>query len=95
MKKSITKNVRYDKFNNYCVNEQNEDIKETYIKGIKDLNQCLAACARNATKCSAAEFYNKNKKCYHINKGLSGRGKASKGKTGAKRYKDATCYVRG
>jgi len=59
------------------------------------LNKCLAGCARNHTKCSAAEFYAKGwngAKCYHILTGL-GKDKAAKGSPG-KRWRDAVCYVR-
>jgi S-adenosylmethionine hydrolase len=69
MNKNIMKNVRYDKFNNYCVNAKGEDIQETPIKGKDNLNSCLAACAMNHLKCSAAEYYAKGRdgnKCYHV-----------------------------
>jgi len=96
MSKSITKNVRYDKFNNHCVTAEGVDIQETKMKGITDLNTCLAQCARNHTKCSAVEYYEKGwggDKCFHILQGL-GKMKAAKGKEG-KRFRDSTCYVRG
>lgn len=96
MNKSITKNVRYDKFNNFCVNSKNKDLKDEPSKGGQDLNSCLADCARNATMCSAAEYYEKGrkgKKCYHINQGLGDAKRAAKGSP-KKRYRDATCYVR-
>jgi len=97
MMKSITKNVRYDKFNNFCVSDSGKDLPQTKMNGSWDLNKCLAECARNHTKCGAAEFYEKGwggARCYHILTGIAGSNKASKGSPG-KRWRDATCYVRG
>merc|ERR550514_2594173 len=99
MRKTITKNVRYDKFNNFCVNSAGKDLTVTPLKDPKfqNLNACLAECARNAEKCSAVEFYEKGRdgvKCHQVLQGLSKDLKAAKGSS-AKRFKDATCYVRG
>lgn len=100
MKSSITKNVRYDKFNNFCVNSKNKDIQETPMKdGPQDLNTCLMKCAMNHegnNACSAVEYYEKGRngiKCYLVNQGMSDAKKAAKGSP-KKRYLDATCYVR-
>jgi hypothetical protein len=103
MSKSITKNVRYDKFNNFCVAEDGKDVKETPVKGVTTLNACLAGCVREAMnpkrpahECSGAEWYAGGRdgyKCYHVNQGM-GKKRAAKGSPG-KRFKDATCYVRG
>lgn len=77
MKKTITKNVRYDKYNNFCANKENEDIQETWIKEAgKELNTCLAMCAKNHSKCSGVEHYASGwdgKFCFHILHGLTGR----------------------
>jgi hypothetical protein len=97
MNKSITKNVRYDKFNNYCVDSEGKDIKETKMPGIKDLNGCLAQCARNMMDCMAVEYYEKGRdglNCFHHLKSEHGNRTPAKGSS-KKRYKDATCYVRG
>ena len=61
MMKSITKNVRYDKFNNFCASEKGEDLDGTAMTGAKyeSLNGCLAECARNHEKCSGVEWYAK------------------------------------
>jgi hypothetical protein len=96
MMKSITKNVRYDKFNNFCVNAKGKDLKQTKMKKEKTLNACLASCARNHNKCGGAEWYAKGwkgAKCYHILTGL-GKDKAAKGSPRKKRFRDAVCYVR-
>lgn len=93
--KSITKNVRYDKFNNFCVSDKGKDLPQTKINGKNNLNACLAACAMNHLKCSAAEYYAKGwngSNCYHILTGLDSN-RAAKGSPG-KRWRDATCYVR-
>jgi hypothetical protein len=95
MNKKITKNVRYDKYNNYCVNEKGADLPNKKI-GNQSLNSCLAKCARKATVCSGVEYYPKKylgAKCFHIDAGLGDK-RAAKGASG-KRNKDATCYVRG
>jgi hypothetical protein len=60
MTKGVTRNVRYDKFNNFCTNDKGKDLKGTAMTGAKyqSLNVCLAECARNAEKCSGVEWYN-------------------------------------
>jgi hypothetical protein len=66
------------------------------MKGMDNLNSCLAGCARNGIKCGGAEYYAKGwngAKCYHILTG-QGKDKAAKGSPG-KRWRDATCYVKG
>jgi hypothetical protein len=98
MNKSITKNVRYDKFNNFCVNNKGKDLTDTPLrdKSKQGLNDCLASCAKNHEKCSAVEYYEKGRgeyKCYQILMGLSDENKAAKGSS-KPRYMDATCYVR-
>lgn len=97
MSKTITKNVRYDKFDNFCVAADGRDLADTAMRDpkLQNLNACLAACARDALKCSAVEFYAAGRggsKCYLVLQGL-GKNKAAKGASG-KRYRDATCYVR-
>jgi hypothetical protein len=94
MSKNIMKNVRYDKFNNYCVNSKGKDLKDTKMKN-QSLNSCLANCAKNHTKCSGVEYYAKKRKgtkCFHILQGLTDKA-AAKGSS-AKRFRDAVCYVR-
>lgn len=95
MSSSIKRNIKYTKYNNYCVSASGKDLKQTKITGKQDLNACLAACVRN-NKCSAGEWYAKGwngSKCYHINTGM-GNDRAAKGASG-KRWRDAACYVRG
>lgn len=98
MNKSITKNISYDKFNDICVNSAGKDIErgQKLIKGDVSLNDCLAGCARK-TNCSGIEHYEKgwgdNFHCYHFYG--DGADRPAKGRTGAKRFNDATCYVKG
>lgn len=69
MTSSIKRNVKYTRYNNYCVNAKGKDLTQTKINGVNDLNKCLAACVRNSN-CSAGEWYAKGwngSKCYHIN----------------------------
>lgn len=94
MSSNITKNVRYDRYKNFCVNAQGKDLPQTKINGKDSLNSCLGACAKNP-KCSAGEWYNKGwngSKCYHILTGFA-KDRAVKADTG-KRWRDAQCFTR-
>jgi hypothetical protein len=93
--KTITKNISYTKYDNKCANSSGKDVSNKTKTGDKNLNRCLAACARNGS-CSGAEFYAKGwngGNCYLVLT-MDAKKKAAKGMAG-KRFRDAKCYVKG
>jgi hypothetical protein len=85
MRKTITKNVKLTKYGNFCATADNKKIKNytPYKASGKDLNKCLAACARLGNECMAVEFYpSQPNGCFHIlaskNKGVPAKGMPGK-----------------